>query len=263
MEALQLQRIGWRVRVVRSGLIAVFVLAAFVGALSTTERDPVKVARQPEMWVANHTGSLPLTLAELAAYPPRYRQAIFRTLSRERRLEMVHQHLRDLLATRIGEFSVEQRSYLESLADRTWAALLAKDPLAVPARLAAAECEAQKALFPVKTLRAEVGDRHIGDYTNPIYSVQAALVWASESVQRTAVSILPVSLSARGEELTCNCNRDNSVCDCPQTVCQNKACTNPGQPICQEAWIGCIFTNPVTCNGWCGGGEEDGPRRNR
>jgi hypothetical protein len=110
----QFVRIGSRAKLLRIGLIIAATATALIGALSAIERDPIKLARQPAAWVAKHSSSLPSSLAELASYPLRYRVAIFRALPKERRLPMLHQHLREVLATRSGEFSVEQRSYLES-----------------------------------------------------------------------------------------------------------------------------------------------------
>ena len=252
MESTRSLRIGSRL--LRRCAAALTVVVGAVTCLSFVETDPDRISQQPVAWAQRHKSSLPTTLTELAAYPLRYRADIFRELPVGPRLQMVQEHLKDLLATR-HDLSAEQRAYLQSLVERLSDPVESQRLIALPAEKKAAECQVTKALFPDKALRDTIGDNHIGDYTKATYSVRALALRAAELGRTAALAVMPDALRARGTNL-CNCNADNGVCDCDSGVkCKDVACTAPEIQNCTEPWVGCLFTNHHDCTGRCANSE--------
>ena len=232
----------------RRGAACAIALSALVAGLSAIERDPTAVALEPERWVESHRSSLPTTLAELSAYPVRYRRSILAALPSAKRLQIVRDDIRDKLVQR-RDLSEAQRSYLDNLARRLDAAVSGSATIDTSLVAATAECRLQKELFPDKETRARFGDGLLGGSTTPSYSAEALALRTIELARAVAVAVMP-AVHARQFKV-CNCNQQYEVCDCPGVSCRDDPCDDPGANLCHKPWIGCLFTDPQECDGWC------------
>ena len=242
-----------RHRILRNLAVVSIGMTATVVGLSAMERRPSRLGNIPEFWIADHPSDLPTNLAELAAYPREYRMSIIRVLPETIRVDMIRQHIEDVLIART-DLSATQRQYLQNLRGQLNGASATGRFSDIS--VAKAECSIQKDIFPDKTMRSEIGGDNIGGYTRASVSARAVGVWAKEFARVAAMKIMPVA--AADDEVECNCNRTNAVCDCGVT-CKNQPCQDPGVNSCTNPYIGCLFVTAVVCNGFCPG-EDDGKR---
>lgn len=199
----------------RAGRVVLSVVALVLIAVGAVNFDTRSESKRAEDFAVSHAGSLPTTLAELAAYPPAYRKAISRALPAAEQSRLWREQL--TIVSHDASLTNEQRTFVEKVI------AMATPESFNPDMPTPEVCPEIAALFTDPALRARIVD--LGAVASPRRTVWSVVADASTKLHNA------VALNAGA---SCNC-RGLGLCECGLT----EACVDGG---CDESNnCGCVW----------------------
>jgi len=214
----------------RALLLGFFVVLLSIGFPSLVLLDQRSPTQRALDWATAHASSLPVTLDEIAAFPPDYRRAIFRKLEPS-------------VQAALWQDQVDRILRNESLDDEQRAEVLRMRSFITPANYAAATppaalAEMCKRGSPTATLLGDYKKLFtaLGAHASPTFSARAIGIGAYESWSARATAL---ARRGNGSQSYCDCLED-SWCGC--TACYSFFCAEQDNCGCFQLYH---------CNGEC------------
>ena len=203
----------------RAVILIAVLCAAVVGTVNLDQRS---TRDRATAWATAHPAASGVALAELAAYPTEYRDALVATLPAAEQSRLWQTQLQGVLDRET--LTAEQRAFVERVK------ALATPESFAPGAVHPEVCADVARLFPDPDLRLKVRTLATAD--------AARRGWASTFVSaveraRSAVTV--------GADNACNCE-GWGICECGLDRCEAGNCTPGGS-------CGCIWKGP--CTGTC------------
>jgi hypothetical protein len=212
----------WSLISSRAGRVVLSIVTLGVVTVAAVNFDRRSESKRAEDFAASHAGSLPTTLAELAAYPQAYRKAITRALPLAEQSRLWREQL--TLVSQDPSLTNEQRTFVEKVI--TMATPESFDPSMPTPEV----CPEVAALFADPALRARVVD--LGSVATPQRTLWSTVAHASTKLHQA------VALHAATQ---CDC-RGLGFCECGLTEACIYGCEETNN-------CGCIWAGP--CDKHC------------